>query len=200
TILGDVAGANIDILSKELTEKAFVEVSVSSGINSQTIGADNFTRISGTKWSGSLNESKHNISNLNTYDFKNGWDGKHVNGLVNSNFGISGGKKFNLGNGTLDVFLTGNFNSEYRFMEGFIRQTTNAGNIFQDQSMTKSQYNVSKTGLASVKYNFGNSYITFNSLYINDQNQEYSNYYGTNTPEEDGDRRLFRRNDVVDNN
>src|SRR5690606_16694702 len=71
TILGDVAGANIDILSKELTEKAFVEVSVSSGINSQTIGADNFTRISGTKWSGSLNESKHNISNLNTYDFKN---------------------------------------------------------------------------------------------------------------------------------
>lgn len=198
-IAGDVAGANIDIVSKELSEGAFIEIGVSTGLNSQAIQATDFKRISGTNWFGTLKEKKHSITDFSQYQFKNSWDPKNIKNPVNSGFSLSGGKKFRIGDGNLDVFLTGNFNSEYRDFSGVSRQTTQRGSILIDQEMNQSQYRVSKTGMANLRYTFANHYVAFNTLYLNDQGQNFSRYYGRNDVIEIGDKRLFQRSHVLDN-
>lgn len=196
---GDVAGANIDIVSKELSEETFLEIGASAGINSQAVKATDFKRISGTNWFGSLKEKTPSVTDFSQYQFKNSWDPEHVKNPMNSSFSLSGGKKFSIGDGNLDVFLTGNFNSEYRDFDGVSRQTTQSGTILIDQEMSQSQYSVSKTGMANLRYSFGNHYVAFNSLYIGDQGQSFSRYYGMNNVIESGDKNLFQRSHVVDN-
>lgn len=197
-LIADVAGANIDIVSKELHEDALLEVSLSSGINTQAINADNFKRIDGTNWFGSLKETKSPITNLNSYDFANNWNPKDMETPINSSFSIRGGKKFRIGENNLSVFLTGNMNSEYKYYEGIIRQTTNDGTISLDQNSTRSIYNVSKTGMANLKYSFGRHSVTFNSLYINDQDQDYESNIGYKLFDVK-DNGYFRRSNVIDN-
>ncbi|WP_169719519.1 TonB-dependent receptor [Olivibacter sitiensis] len=198
-LLGDVAGANIDIVSKELSGRDFFEIGAASGINSQAISADDFKKIDGTNWFGTLRERKSPITTLSQYDFGNSWNTSQINTPINSSFSLSGGKRFYLPNGTLNLFITGNMDSEYRYFDGVIRQTSTNGALILDQEMERSQYNVSKTAMANLKYVFGNHYVAFNSMYIGDQGQDYSQNYGINTPEEDGDLRLWRRQHVVDN-
>lgn len=196
---GDVAGANIDILSKEFSGSDFFQIGASSGINSQAIKAEDFKKIDGTNWFGSLKERKSPITDLTSYDFANNWNPSQIKTPINSSFSLSGGKRFNLANGTLNLFVTGNMDSEYRYYDGVIRQTSTAGTIFLDQEMERSEYNVSKTAMANLKYSFGNHSISFNSMYIGDQGQSYGQNYGLNISDDDGDIRLWRRQHVVDN-
>jgi outer membrane receptor protein involved in Fe transport len=197
-ILADAAGANIDIVSKELTEDAFLEMGASSGVNTQAFSAENFKRVDGTTWFGTLKESKSPIVSLNSYDFTNKWNPKDMETPINSSFSLKGGKRFNIGGNTLNVFLTANMNSEYKYYDGVIRQSNTAGIITLDQNSTRSQYNVSKTGMANLKYSFGNHYITYNALYINDQNQEYEHNFGFKMFDV-ADNGYFRRSHVMDN-
>ncbi len=198
-LIADVAGANIDIVSKELTEGAFLEIGASSGINTQAIRADQIQRIDGTGWVGRLRERKVPITDLNKYDFKNNWNTEGINNPINSSFSLTAGKGFQLGGGTLNVFLTGNMDSDYKHYEGVIRQTVTDGTIILDQDMTHSEYKVSKTGLANVKYTVGNHAVSFNSMYINDQKQGFEQNYGFDSDRNVGDKGLFRRQHVVDN-
>lgn len=199
TLGGDVAGANVDILSKELTEQGFIEIGASAGVNSQTIDAKGMQRIDGTNWFGSLSEKKVPLHSLTSYDFGNKWNTGKMETPINSSFSLSGGRRFNVGNGNLNLFLTGNMLSDYRFLQGNIRQTITDGTIVMDQQMTKTRYNVAKTGMANLKYSFGNHSVTFNSLYINNQNQEIEENYGKDVAREPTDKSLFRRQHVVNN-
>lgn len=194
----DVGGANIDIVSKELTEDAVLEIGASAGINTQAIQANDFKRVDGTNWLGTLKEKKSPITDLNNYNFANNWNPKNMETPVNSSFSIMGGKKFRLGQNNLNVLLIANMNSEYKYAEGVIRQTTNDGTISLDQNTTRSQYKISKTGMANLKYTFGKHYITYNALYINDQNQNYESNMGFKLFDV-ADNAYFRRSHVVDN-
>lgn len=196
---GDVAGANIDILSKDLTEDGFVQIGASAGVNSQAIDAKNLQRIDGTNWFGSLREKKVPIADLNSYDFNNKWNTKAMEKPINSSFSLAGGRKFKVGNGNLNVFLTSNMNSDYKYLNGAIRQTTTSGLIIRDQEMTRTQYNIAKTGMANLKYSIGNHSVSFNSLYINDQSQELEQNFGLDASREPNDKVLFRRQHVVNN-
>lgn len=198
-LLGDVAGANIDIVSKELSGEDFFQIGASSGVNSQAVRADDFKKIDGTTWFGSLSERRSPITDLTRYDFRNNWNTSQISAPINSNFSLSGGKRFAVKNGVLNLFVTGNMNSEYRYFDGVNRQTSTAGTIFLDQETERSEYNVSKTAMANLKYIFGKHFLSFNSMYIGDQGQSYGQNYGLNIADEAGDIRLWRRQHVVDN-
>ncbi|WP_190301711.1 TonB-dependent receptor [Sphingobacterium litopenaei] len=198
SITADVAGANIDIISKELTEDAFLEVGASAGINTEAIRANNFRRIDGTNWLGTLKETKSPITSLTSYDFHNKWNSKEMENPINSSFSIMGGKKFMIGQNCLNVLLTAGMNSDYKYYDGVIRQTNTAGVITLDQSSNRSIYNISKTGMTNLKYTFGNNHLAFNSLYINDQGQEYERNFGFKAFDI-ADNAYFRRSHVVDN-
>lgn len=199
SLSGDVAGANVDIISKELSGGDFFEIGASAGINSQAIQTEDFKKIDGTNWFGSLKETKSPVTSLTEYQFGNGWNTGSIKRPLNSSFSLAGGKRFRVGENNLNLFVTANMNSEYRHFDGVVRQTNTAGALITDQTMVRSQYNVSKTAMANLKYSFGNNYISINSMYIGDQSQDFSENFGRNIAEEDGDLRLWRRQHVVDN-
>lgn len=194
----DVGGANIDIVSKELNEDALLELSVSSGVNSQAVGAKDFKRVDGTNWFGTLKEKKSPVTSLSSYDFSNNWNPKTISNPVNSSFSIMGGKKFRVGDNNLNVLLIGTMNSEYKYADGVIRQTTNDGTITLDQQSERSQYKISKTAMANLKYSFGKHWVSYNSLYINDQKQEFESNKGFKLFDV-ADNAYFRRSQVIDN-
>ncbi len=195
----DVGGANIDIVSKELHDNSVLEVSASIGANTQAIQADNFQRVDGTNWFGSLKERTSPINSLNSYDFSNNWNPQKMETPINSSFSVLAGKKFRVGANNLNVLLIGTMNSEYKYAEGIIRQTTNDGTISLDQNTTRSEYNISKTAMANLKYSFGKHALTYNSLFINDQVQSYERNIGFKLFDV-SDNGFFRRSQVVDNN
>lgn len=201
TIGGDVAGANIDILSKELTEDQFLEIGASTGVNTQALKTDNFQKITGSNWFGSLTESKSTITDGSKYAFANKWNPQPFDGTpINSSFSLAGGKKFRVGENNLNVFLSANMNSDYKYYDGVVRQTLTNGDIFLDQQSTLSQYNIDKTAIANLKYSFGKHQVAFNSLYINNQSQTFEDNYGLSSFPNPGDNGLFRRQHIVDNN
>jgi len=200
-LMGDVAGADIDIVSKELTEDGFLEIGASTGINTEAINTDNFKKVSGSNWFGKLKESKSSITNGNTYAFPNKWNSIPMEGTpLNSSFSLAGGKKVRIGGNNLNVFLSANINSDYKYYDGVVRQTLTDGTVFLDQKSTLSQYNVDKTGVANLKYSFGAHYVAFNSLYINNQSQTFEDNYGLTNDPNPNDKGLFRRQHIVDNN
>ena len=200
-IYGDVGGANIDIQSKELTGNQGIEVSVSSGANSQTFNKDQFLKIDGGNWLGSVANKNPGLNNLSSYGFDNNINTGSQSLQLNSGLSVLGGRKFNIGENVLSVFLVGAFNNSYNYSEGTIKQTNNVGAIYQDQEFEKFNYNVSQTVMGNFKYKFrNNNTVSFNSLFIHDNTQSIGEYSGADDPQQEGDLRFVRRQQINNNN
>ena len=198
-ISGDVAGANVDIFTKEATANS-LEVAVSGGVNTQTVGKDNFKRIDGTNWFGTLPAgSKAGITDLNSYDFKNNWNPNNQKNLFNSSFRVLGNRRFMVSNNPLSVFFVASMDSKYRYADGKVRSTSDAGTMLADRDFVENEYHVSKTAMLNLRYGWANSNVSFNSLYIQDQVQRLTELEGMNFPEQTGDLEFSRRQQVNDN-
>lgn len=196
-INGDVGGANIDIVSKEFTGNDFIGLNVSAGINTQTVSEDFYT-VDGGSFFGYSDKNSH-ITDLNQYSFENSLDPNSQSTQINSGFGISGGKKFAIGDNSLSMFLTASFGNKYLYSEGVERQNGSTGTVYQDFDTQKYEYNVNQTFMGNLKYRFGSNNISFNTLYIHDNDQAYKNYFGYNNPQVDGDLALIKRQENFNN-
>ena len=193
-IYGDVGGANIDILSKEMTGNSGIEIGISSGFNSQAIGKKNFLTMDGGNWFGTVRNPNSGITDLNRYSFRNSLDPGTQSVQLNSSLTASAGRKFEFGGGDLSMYIVGNISNGFSYREGNIKQTTSIGTVFQDQDFEKYVYNVSQTLMGNFKYRFSNrNTLALNTLYIHDNTQDVSEYEGMNDPQEDGDLEFLRR-------
>ena len=200
-IYGDVGGANIDIISKDLAGNTGIELGVSSGINSQTYNQKNFLTMDGGTWLGNVASSEAGINNLDSYGFENNWNPNQQSSQINSGINISGGKRYNFGDDVLSMFLVGSMSNGYNYREGIIKQTTNNGDIFLDQEFQKYTYNVTQTLMGNFKYRFKNqNTLSFNTLFIHDNRQDIGEYFGKNDIQNDGDLRFLRRQQMNNNN
>lgn len=198
-IYGDVGGANINIISKELSGDQNLEIGVSTGVNTQTLDK-NFLTMDGGNYFGTVNKNS-NISDLTQYTFKNNLNPNSQSLQTNTSFGASGGKKFNIGDNTLSMFLVATQGNSYRYREGVVKQTNSLGVIFQDQDFKRYVYNVAQTFMGNFKYKFGSfNSISFNSLYIHSNTQSVGDYIGANAPEATGELEFLRRQQMNDNN
>lgn len=199
SLLGDVGGANINILSKELGVGSELEIGVSSGLNSQTVDKQ-FFLIDGNNWFGTQ-RSGSNITNLENYTFRNNLKPNEQNLQLNSGFSISGGKKFNVGeSNSLSLYLVGSFDNSYLFTEGDLKQSNSLGSVFLDQKFEKFNYNVSQLLMSNLKYSFGEGHsLSMNNILIHNNNQSYGTYFGTNNPEQNGDLEYLVRQQTNDN-
>lgn len=199
SLLGDVGGANIDIISKELGSGSELQIGISSGFNTQTIGR-NFFLIDGNNWFGTQ-RTESNITNLNNYSFRNNLKPNEQNLQLNSGFSISGGKKFQVGEkNSLSLYLVGSFDNGYLFTEGNIKQTNSIGTVYQDQKFEKYNYTVSQLLMNNMKYKFGEGHsISLNNILIHNNNQTYGTYFGINNPEQVGDVEYLVRQQTNDN-
>ena len=123
---GDVGGANIDIVSKEVVKRREASLGVSLGVNSQTVSKE-FLTIHGTNRFGTQ-RLKHTVTDLNTYSFTNSFKPQSQNFQLNNSFSFKYGRKYDVGeDNTLSFFLVGSYDAKYNYLEGNIKQNTTDG-------------------------------------------------------------------------
>lgn len=199
SIYGDVGGANIDIVSKDLLKRKLFNIGISVGGNSQTI-SENFLTIDGANWIGTQDLSIP-VDNLAEYTFRNSFAPNTQNAQVNGGISFSGGRKFDVGEeDKLNLFIVGSFSGEYNYYEGNIKQTNSTGSVFQDQDFERYDYKVSQLLMTNLEYKYiNNNSIQFNNLFIHNNKQVLGDYNGFVNPEQDGDLEFQRRQQVNDN-
>lgn len=199
-IYGDVGGANIDIVSKELSGDENLEINVSAGANTRTLSQD-FLTMDGGNFLGTVANKEPNITNLNVYGFENSLNPNQQSTQINSGISLAGGKRYSFGDHSLSVYLVGFHSSGYKYREGKLRQTTSVGTIFQEQDFQRYTYNATQTAMGNFKYRFsGSTSIAFNTLYIHSNTQTIGDYFGRNNPEQEGDLEYLRRQQMNNNN
>jgi outer membrane receptor protein involved in Fe transport len=200
-MMGDVAGANINIESKEQTKKKSASIGFSTGANTQTVSQE-FLTIDGTNRFGTGNGASIPVNDLSNYTFTNSFRPETQNFQANNNFSFSIGKKFDVGEeGKLSVLIIGGFDGKFNYSEGNIKQTNSTGAVFLDQDFEKYEYSVSQILMGNVKYKFGEGHeISYNNLFIHNNKQSIGDYFGFVNPEQTGDLEFQRRQQVNDNN
>lgn len=202
---GDVGGANINIISKELFEEKELVVSASMGYNSQVSGVD-FFRADGNNFLGTV-DTDLPITDLQQYDFKNSFDANKLSGpLANSNFAIRTGRKFEIGNNALTVFAVGAMSSNYGYKEGREGFTNTIGQPRTDYTYKRYEYSATQFALANIGYKFGNdNRIDYNAFYIHDNKQYISenrgfSLNGVDDPNEPNAYDMFIKRQQTNNN
>jgi len=200
SLYGDVGGANINIVSKELFEDDELVVSLSTGVNGQVVG-QNFIRIQGANYFGASETSP--IRDLETYSFDNGFDPTIQGSAINSSFSIQGGKRFYLREKTLNALVIASSGSKYNFNEGIANSSLAANGGFGRMYDTKQyDYNAAQSlmGNFSLELN-ATDVITYNNLVIHNNSQSLGEYVGQaqNLSEVDGKSAFVRRQQINDN-
>lgn len=199
---GNVGGADINILSKELFEDQELSISLSSGLNSSA-ARKNFTRIDGTNSLGLMNFNKQPISDLTQYDFQNSYDASEEGKPVNYSVGIKGGKRFFINGKALSTFLVASTGTDYIYREGVARSNpTSAGLVGRDLYGFNFIQSSNQTAMANIGYELNSSTnIRFNSLLIHSNSQNFGEFNGQaeNISEVDGASAFIRRQQVNDN-
>ena len=203
---GDVAGANIDVVSKELTGGSNLTLNVSTGVNTGTLNKEFFTK-DGTSTLGKPINLSIPIIDLNTYSFNNNINTNSQNLQINNNISISGGKKYQIGeNNSFSMFFVGSIDGGFLFKEGESSVVNPAGGLSQSFNYNKYEYNVTKLGMASLKYIFSNrSSLSYQGLVIHRNAQSVGEYTGFSTTANDdisdpnASLSFLRRQQVNDN-
>lgn len=183
-LYGDNAGANIDISSKELDESSFLSIYVEGGVNTNAISVDKFKVADGAfNYFGFLKNGRNSpITDLTQYTFKTGFKTEKSSTPINTNFNITGGRKFNVGKGsnTLSLFGVASNVSDYIYRKGFIGQATNTGDYQQAMDMRRYDYRTTQSLLGNVKFKHTKGSVSWNSLFIHSDAQFVGNYLGYN--------------------
>ncbi|MCB9201722.1 MAG: TonB-dependent receptor [Flavobacteriales bacterium] len=204
TMYGDVAGANIDVSSKELSKSRLLSASLSTGFNSNTIGKDFFV-ADGNNFLGTLENGRGvPITSLNKYDFNTKYQTSKVSLPINNSVSVAGGKKIDLKGGDyLSLFGVAKFNNSYLYKDGVTKQINTAGDIGQDFSVKKYEKSATQTLMLNAKYKFGlDRSLSYNSLYIHDNKQSIGDYlgYSVSINDDASKRNSFVRRQQTNNN
>jgi outer membrane receptor protein involved in Fe transport len=177
-LYGDVAGANINIVSKKLFEEKELNISGSIGANSQVMVND-FYRADGNNFLGTVDNSLP-ISDLTQYTFRNSFQPNKISGtLPNLDLSVSGGRAFNLAGNSLKLFAVASMSSDYTFKEGKASFTNTEGQYRNDYTYKKYEYHATQFALSNVTYEYGrNNFLSYNLIYIHDNKQYVADFKG----------------------
>ena len=195
---GDVGGANINIVSKELTKRKEASIGFGSGINTQTV-AKEFLTIDGANSFGTQ-KLNHSIRDFSSYNFQNSFNPNSQNFQLNNSISFKYGKKYEVGkDNTLSFFLVGGSDASFNYQDGNIKQNTNGGLVFRDQEFSKYTYNVSQLLMGNIKFKSEIYSIAFNHLFIHNNKQSIGDYLGLDDPQQEGDLSFQRRQQTNNN-
>ncbi len=175
----DVGGANINITSKQLSGDKALSVSVSGGVNSQTLGAD-VVKMDGVNSLGFANNSRpSNVAS--DYDFKNKMATSAVDAKFDRSFGISGGKRFEIGDNPLTFYAVAAYDRSTSFTEEVNRSSSTTNTLFSDQTAAISELSTNYLGLLNVSYMVGDKHsVDYNFMYVHSNVQSVGIYNGMN--------------------
>ena len=194
----DAAGANIDVLSKETTEKSFLKIGVSTGANTQTTLKE-FKRIDGTNFVGVNTDTQHSIRNLANYSFDDSFTPENRLAAPNTSLSLNAGRRFKLNDeSNLSFFLVGSFSNKHVFRDGISDNiididdngVLNVGSQFNSENFG---YNASKMLMGNVAYKINSNHkVSYNHLFVHSNTQTIQDFIGTTNDvgRDQGDNRL----------
>ena len=199
--LADVAGANINITSKELTGNGKLNVSLSGGLNTQTVSSD-FLKMDGVNAFGFADKTQPG-ANIGGYSFRNSLDPSKQNLQVNQSYAVSGGKKFRIGeNNRLSFYLVGSHNKDYTHYEEEVRNSTTTGTLSQDMDGDISQVETSQLAMANIEYSHNHKHrIAYNFMMVHAAKESVGEYLGMDNDYQSSDtfEGFMRRQQTNDN-
>lgn len=198
----DVAGADINITSKELTGDGKFNVSLSGGFNTKTLSSD-FMRLDGVDMFGFVDKTQPG-GNLDTYSFKNSLDPSKQNLQINQSYTISGGKKFLLGENRnpLKLYLVAGHNKNYTHYEEDVRNSITTGELSQDMEGDISQVETSQIAMANLEYTHNKKHsLAYNFMMVHATKESVGDYLGMDADYQSSDtyEGFMRRQQTNDN-
>ena len=172
---GDFAAGNVNILSKNYKGNGFINVDLTSGFNTNSIGKD-FVKSEGTSKFGYYNRYDNNAFAI---VLSHGLDPISAGTPITLQGSVSGGKSFSVGESSkISIFLTAAFDNDFEYRDGEVVDfTTVEKKRFPNSE--EYEYSTTTTAMANVDYKINSDHkISFNSLYINSSKDEVG-YYGT---------------------
>ena len=176
---GDVAGAVIDISSKELMGSSDLNLNMSAKINSQAMNAE-FLIPDGVSNFGFGQNSSSPFSE-DSYDFKNSLDPTMQGFQMGKSFGFSGGKRLEINHSPLSFYVIGAYDNDFSFTDGVTRETTTDGTVFRDQNTRKYERKSLHLAMANANYTRSKSTVSYNLLVIHTANEGLRDDYGQNS-------------------
>ena len=176
----DFGGANINIDSKNFRGQPYLNLGLSIGGNSNTIGESPFYRQDGPNFFGFYNPSEPTNPTA-TSNWGSSWDREQSNFKLNGGVKLVGGKSFEIGEeGRLNTFVTISFDNNTLFREGLSRGKVGAdGYTRQDFYKNAYQYNTNTTAMGSFNYRINSDHkLAFTSLFLNSSSQNHDEYSG----------------------
>lgn len=188
---GDVAGARINVNSKELSGKGGLAIGLSGGFNTQTAGhtlllPDGMNAFGGARGSWPSAEGLDALYSEQPIGlFRNRLNPRRHHVPVNQSYGISGGHRFLLGERELplSLFAVLGHSTDFNYSTEAIRDAgTNNRNIYRDQTGKKSEQSVRQLGMANVTFSIpGTHKLAYNFLTVHDSRASVGNYMGQNS-------------------
>ena len=171
---GDFTAGNVNVFSKEFTGKAFLESSLSAGINTKSLGED-FVRNEGTGYFGFYNRYNNDpfaVILSHGIDPVNAGNPFSVSGTISGGF-----SHLFENNSKIGLLITTAFNNDFEFRRGTtIDFTTVEKKRFPNTE--EYEYSTTTTAMANLSYKVNSNHkISYNSLFINSTNDEVG-YYG----------------------
>ena len=202
---GDFAGANIDIVSRKYKGKGLIEVGIETGVNTVTIGEENFYLNDGPKNTGFYNKDYPSFP-LNNYNFNTSWDREQTSMPIHSGLSLKAGESFEIGDDTrVYLFGVGSFNNDYSFREGVSRGGVDVSAVpNSDFNFFNYSYNTKTTLMGNLGIKHKNHRLSYNGLYLNISSQQQKEFYGVIDKDDDASegggfiqRAIFERTTLV---
>ena len=196
----DAAGADINITSKELTGDGKLNISVSGGLNTQTVSSD-FMRLDGVNAFGFADKAQPG-GNLDSYRFNNSLDPSKQDLQVNQSYAASGGKRFRLGDNALSFYLVASHNKNFTHYEEEVRNSTTSGTLSQDMQGDISQVETSQIAMANLEYTHNRKHrIGYNFMMVHASRESVGDYLGMDADYQSSDtyEGFMRRQQTNDN-
>lgn len=177
-ILGDFAGGNVNIVSKNQVGPGFITAKVGSSLNSNAFTQPDFILQPGSDFWGFKKSAIP--TTLESFTFQNPINPQSYTPIANS-FSLSGGKSWDVGQtGKLRFFLTGNYGNDYSFVSGFTKNVNAQGYARKDfEDYKKYSYTTNTTLMANWSYQINPKHsLAYHFIFINSSNQSLEDYQG----------------------
>ncbi len=180
-MVGDFAGANIDIVSKEYTGKPYVKIGMSTSVNLQTIDNNNFKLQDGPNFYGFKKiELPTKLNPVKQYAFDTSWDFKKGKNPFNTGIDLEAGGNVKIGKeGRLSIYGYVGFDNNYTYREGQENVVSAVGTYMKQLSVERSTYSTNTNGLLNLIYRINpNHKLMFTSNVIHSSDQDFRIFKG----------------------
>jgi outer membrane receptor protein involved in Fe transport len=180
-MIGDFAGANIDIISKEYTGKPYVKIGLSSSVNLQTINNNNFKKQDGPNFFGFNKIDLPTDPNpVKQYAFNTSWNPKQGKNTFNTGIDLEAGGNVKIGReGRLSIYGYVGFDNNYIYRKGEENVVSAVGTYMKQLDVQRSTYSTNTNGLLNLIYRINNNHkIALTSNVIHSSEQDFRIFSG----------------------